>query len=313
LWHCRIALGKLTLLAGRGGKGKSQITAMVAAAVTCGTALPDGQVTPKGRVLILSAEDDAEDTIVPRLIAAGADMSMVEIINGVRTTAKNVKPFMLTEDLVELTKLIEDLGDVRLIIIDPVSAYLGKVDDYNNLQLRQAMVPFVAAAAKYRAGVILVTHLNKNVNLDLIDRIMGSAAYSNLARAAMIVDEEDGVRFLVVPKINNAKEPARLNYSIEEMTVEQAGTEVDTTKILMTLAPKDSSPKVCKVSAKQRWAEFFRRELKDGPMNSHVLQMAAQAQGLGWSNVSRYREGIAEPYTDKGQTMWRLMEPPPSS
>src|SRR5262249_44212922 len=145
-----------------------------------------------------------------------------------------------------------------------------------------------------------------------IDRIVGSVAYANLVRSVMIVDEEDGVRFLEVPKINNAPNPARLNYSIEELTVEQEDTTVDTTRVLMTVAPASHHPKVCKVSAKARWAEFFRTELKGGPMNSHVLQMAAQAQGLGWSNVSRYREGIAEPYTDKGQTMWRLVSPPSS-
>jgi putative DNA primase/helicase len=299
------------LLAGKGGKGKSQLTIMLAAATSTGRVPPDHGDDPciRGRVLILSAEDDNDDTLGPRLQAAGADMSMVEIINGIRN-GNRIEPFRLTEHLEELTKLIEDFGDVKLVIIDPISAYLGKVDDYNNSQLRQAMEPFVRAVAKHGAGAILITHLNKMVKLDAIDRIVGSVAYVNLVRSVLIADEdkETGTKFVYVGKNNNAPEAARLNYSIEVVPVTQDGETVEATKVLCTVAPKHEVNKTPRASAKARWREFFARELKDGCKDSRILEMAAQAQGLSWSQVSKHCHGVAEAFKEPGKPhQWRLL------
>jgi putative DNA primase/helicase len=270
-------------------------------------------------VLILSAEDDAQDTIGPRLEAAGADMSMVEIINGVKSlTSNRIEPFMLTEHLEELTKLVQERGDVKLVIIDPISAYLGKVDDYNNSQLRAAMEPFVRAVAQHGAGAILITHLNKNVKLETLDRILGSVAYVNLVRSVLIVDEESGTSFLYVGKNNNAPRtgapggPSRLNYAIEVSSVTQGELTMEATKVICTIAPTNQ---VCKQRRKNMtalWHEFFTWELKDGAKDSRILRMAAEAQGLAWSSIQRHCAGVAEAFQEPGKGhQWRLLPPTP--
>ncbi|MGO9947483.1 MAG: AAA family ATPase [Steroidobacteraceae bacterium] len=128
LWPGRIAVGKQTLIGGEPGLGKSQITAALAAAVTTGGAWPcDEGRAPLGSVLILSAEDDASDTIRPRLDAAGADVSGVHLISAVRQSDGNGRrTFNLQVDLALLEQAIKRIGNVRLVIIDPVSSYLGK-------------------------------------------------------------------------------------------------------------------------------------------------------------------------------------------
>src|SRR5262249_520308 len=129
LWLGRVALGKLTLVAGEAGLGKSQVSIAMAAAVTTGGELPcrEGRA-PQGNVVILSAEDGVADTIVPRLMAAGADRKRVQIVNAVKDTIGR-RGFNLATDLELLEKAIVRLGDVRPVIIDPISSYLGPKAD----------------------------------------------------------------------------------------------------------------------------------------------------------------------------------------
>src|SRR5262249_2949022 len=124
LWPGRVALGKLTLITGEAGLGKSQLSIAMAAAVTTGGSWPcdEGQA-PIGNTIILSAEDGAADTVVPRLMAAGADRERVELVSAVRDQTSR-RSFDLSADLTLLEQRISNIGDVRLIIIDPISSYL---------------------------------------------------------------------------------------------------------------------------------------------------------------------------------------------
>jgi len=123
LWPGRFARGKLGLIAGLPDTGKGQIAAFIAAAVTAGIELPckEGNA-PQGNVIWLNAEDGVSDTVVPRLIAAGANLERIKFVNGIIGTDIS---FNLVSDLSLLRKLIERVGDVVLVIIDPISAYLG--------------------------------------------------------------------------------------------------------------------------------------------------------------------------------------------
>ena len=134
-------LGKCALVAGEGGLGKSMVLAWVAPTVSRGKEWPNGEgQSPCGSVIILSAEDDAADTIVPRLIAADGDCSKVHIISAVhQEDEKGHRTFNLQLDLVELEKEITPLGDVLLVIIDPITSYLGKVDSHKNAELRSVL------------------------------------------------------------------------------------------------------------------------------------------------------------------------------
>jgi putative DNA primase/helicase len=119
LWPNRFALGKLGLVAGLPDEGKGQVFANMAATVTRGGNWPcnEGEA-PKGNVLMLSAEDDIADTVVPRLKAAGADLDRVEIVSMVRGDHNAKRMFNLADDLDLLREKIAEVGDVKLIQID---------------------------------------------------------------------------------------------------------------------------------------------------------------------------------------------------
>jgi hypothetical protein len=200
LWPDRIAIGKQTLIAGEAGLGKSQVAIGMGAAVACG----EGHA-PLGRFIILSAEDSAADTLVPRLIAAGADLQRVEIVNSVFQGQKGRRAFNLQSDLALLEKLVHDLGDVRLII-DPITSYLGaKAGSHLNASVRGILEPVGEMAERLRVSIVCITHPPKAGAMAAINRFLGSVAFVAAARAAYMVttDPDDETRRLFLPVKNN--------------------------------------------------------------------------------------------------------------
>src|SRR6478735_12006989 len=161
LWPGRVAIGKQTLVAGEAGLGKSQFAIAMAAAVTMGAAWPcDEGRAPVGNVIFFSAEDGAEDTIVPRLMAAGADLNRVHIVSGVfAEDGKGRRAFNLQSDLELLEREIERIGDVWLVVVDPISSYLGpKIDSHVNAAVRGVLEPIGEMAGRLRVAVLSITH-----------------------------------------------------------------------------------------------------------------------------------------------------------
>jgi len=213
LWPGRIARGKVFMLAGHPGLGKSQAILSMTAIVTTGGVWPaDRTPSERGAVIILSAEDDAEDTIRPRLEAAGADLKRAYILDAVREPNKDgastKRPFNLTEDIDRLRNLARVLGDVALIVIDPVTAYLGRVDSHRNAEVRAVLAPLAEMAAGVEAAIVCVSHLNKTGGPEAMLRVMGSLGFVAAARGAYLVakDPEDGDRRLFLPMKNNLAE-----------------------------------------------------------------------------------------------------------
>ncbi len=213
LWPGRFARGKLSLIAGQPGLGKSFLTLDMAARVSRGEAWPL-ENGPPGRapenVVLLSAEDDIADTIRPRLDAAGAAVERVYAVTTVPAGATldgkpRFAPFRVTEHLPMLDRVIEQIGGCALVVIDPISAYLGKTDSHNNSEVRDALVPLAAFAAKHQAALAVVTHLNKSQQINALNAIIGSVAFVAAARAAYVVsrDPDDARRRLFLPVKNN--------------------------------------------------------------------------------------------------------------
>lgn len=228
LWPGRIALGKLTLIAGDPGLGKSFVTLDMAARVSRGLAWPDapGVATTPGGVVLLSAEDGVADTIRPRLDAAGADVARIVALEAIRSIGDNgresARAFDLSRDLRALEEAIRSAEDCRLVVIDPVTAYLGSADSHKNAEIRGVLAPLGAIAERHRVAMVAVTHLNKSGGGQAIYRAMGSLAFAAAARAAWMVskDNDDPRRRLLLPIKNNiAPDTGGLGYRIEPLGV----------------------------------------------------------------------------------------------
>jgi hypothetical protein len=209
VWPGRIARGKVALLGGPPGLGKSQVTANVAAIVSSGGAWPCGEGrAPQGGVLILSAEDGIADTIVPRLIAAAANIERIHIVAAAtRPDGTGRKTFSLKTDVDLLERLAEEIGSVRLIIIDPISAYMGGADGNGNVETREVLEPLAEMANRLGIAVVAVTHLNKGGagNQSALNRFAGSIAFVAAARSAYLIieDPQDENRRLFLQAKNN--------------------------------------------------------------------------------------------------------------
>ena len=142
LWPNRFALGKLGIIAGLPDEGKGQLANYIVARVTTGGSWPMGEGrSPIGNVVILQAEDGLSDTVVPRLAAAGADLSRVHLLGLVADQGKK-RMLNLQTDLEILRRKIIEVGDVKLAVIDPVSAYMGvgKMDSFRTTDVRAVLV-----------------------------------------------------------------------------------------------------------------------------------------------------------------------------
>jgi putative DNA primase/helicase len=322
LWENRIAIGKVSVLAGDGGRGKSTILCDWAARTSNGERWPDGaKGSDIGGVLILAAEDDVEDTLAPRLVAAGAHLSRILTIRSVRGADQSTRrSFNLQADLAKLESLIKERGNIKLVIIDPISSYLGKVDSHKNADVRSVLEPLAEMAARLRVAVVCNNHFSKaggNAN----SRIIGSVAFVNQARAAFIVtpDAEDDSRLLLVQsKMNIGPIKYGLAYRIEGRFIEVNGEEIFTSNIIWESAPititadealaahvEDDESRTAASDAE----EFLRDKLSSGPVPATEAEQDARALGITSRTLRRARKKlgvIAEKVGLKEGWTWRL-------
>lgn len=219
LWPGWLALGKLHILAGGPGQGKTTIALAMAATVTIGGRWPDGSRCAPGNVLVWSGEDDPADTLLPRLIASGADRSRVYFVGSTRT-GEDVQSFDPATDLPGLQAQAEVIGGVRLIIVDPiVSAVTG--DSHKNTEVRRALQPVVDLASRMDAAAIGITHFSKGgQGNDPASRVVGSVAFTAVARVVLVAaktKDEDGNerRILARGKSNIGPDDGGFEYHIE--------------------------------------------------------------------------------------------------
>src|SRR5262249_55048131 len=159
-----------------------------------------------GNVILLTAEDDINDTIIPRLIAAGADLRRVTIIKMMQEAGK-AWMFSLISDLDALRQRVLETGDVKMVLIDPISAYLGigKIDSFRATDVRAVLGPLKEFAAELRVSILAIMHFNKKIDItNVLLRISDSLAYGAAARHVYgIVDDPDNHRKLLVKGKNN--------------------------------------------------------------------------------------------------------------
>ena len=302
LWPGRVALGKLTLIAGEAGLGKSQLSIAMAAAVTTGGEWPcgDGRA-PEGNVIILSSEDGAADTVVPRLMAAGADRERVELVSTVRDEQSR-RSFDLSADLALLDQKISEIGDVKLIIIDPISSYLGpRVDSHVNAAVRAVLEPVSEMAARLRIAIVAITHPPKGTGTTAINRFIGSIAFVAAARAAFMVtrDAEDEIRRLFLPVKNNLAPLGKgLAFRLEQRLVadgivgSSVAWETETVTITADQALQAADDRGGGGGAGADAEEFLREALAGGALAVIDLKADGKEAGLSWATIRRAKDRL---------------------
>ncbi|HEV3116195.1 MAG TPA: AAA family ATPase [Gemmataceae bacterium] len=218
LWPGWIPLGKLTVLDGDPGLGKSTLLLDLAARVTRGLAMPDGSAGMSGGVTLLTAEDSLGDTVRPRLEAAGADLARVRSLSAVGDADGGDRPPTIPRDIDILRRMIQETGS-RLLILDPFLAYLsGGVDGCNEQDVRRCLHRLAELAEATGCAVVLLRHLNKLSGGKAIYRGAGSIGIIAAARSGLLVardpDSEDH-RVLACTKSNLTAMPVSLRFFLE--------------------------------------------------------------------------------------------------
>lgn len=226
LWEPRIARGTITLWMGEGGVSKSTAALDIAARISTGRKMPDDPIIAPARtpadVVVLSLEDAPAFTLKPRLLAAGADCKRVHLLESVIEDGKP-RAFSFDRDIAVLETVIDDTG-ARLLIVDPLGAYLGKVESHEYAAVRGVLDPLAKLAADRDLAVLAIMHVNKG-NGSAMHRAMGSSAFVQLVRNAFAVgrdpyDESDHPRVgLAHFKANIGPTAPTLTYELKDTPV----------------------------------------------------------------------------------------------
>jgi putative DNA primase/helicase len=186
LWRDNFALGKVSVVAGASGVGKTLLVAgEFAARVSNGTPWPDGTECPAGEVLIATGEDGVADTLLPRLVDHGADLTRVHFVEDFAVSNADDRGPAAVFTLADVTALDRELDrrhGVRLVVIDPVSAFVDAGQANGGARLRRFMAPLRELAARRSVAVILVAHLRKAPAPMAVHAIIGSVALAAAAR-----------------------------------------------------------------------------------------------------------------------------------
>lgn len=287
LWEGRVPLAKVTLIEGDPGQGKSLLLLDLAARVTTGEPMP-GETKrrePKD-VVVMSAEDDEADTLVPRLMAAGAVLSRVHFVTMTRGEDGELLPFDLARDGERLATKVREVKAI-LVIVDPVVAYMpAKADTKSDHNVRQALMPLKTIADSSKCAVIAVRHLNKSSEGRAMYRGGGSIGFIASVRSGLLVAvDADGRHVVAVVKSNIAIKPRSLTFSIKAVTVGtldgpapvpliEWGEECDTTADELVRPAEDNSQV-------NRAVAFLARALANGQQQAKTLYAEAEANGIG--------------------------------
>ncbi len=302
MWRPYVACGKLTLLEGDPGQGKSWIAAALATAGSRGQGLPGAGPFAPFQTLILTAEDGLGDTLRPRLDLLGADCNAVLLHD---------QPLDLTEpqDFAELEQALAEHRP-RLVILDPIVAYLGaRTDAYRANEVRAILAPLARLAERHGCAVVAVRHLTKSRGSRSIYAGQGSIDFAAAARSVLLAGcgaDGDAERALVHIKSNLAGVGPTLAYTIDEQGFRWAGASALRASDL--LAPETTGSDL---SALDEARGFLRSLLGAGPVATNEVWAAARRAGIAEHTLRRAKEldGIVarrQGYGPGGSWRWSL-------
>ena len=332
LWQGHILRGSQELLTGIPGNGKSQIHCAFAAAVSTGGAWPDGcNGAPAGNVIMLTAEDCLEQTIVPRLIAAGADRDRVYVLRKIKKDNKE-RMFLLGDDLEELEQMIIRLGDVFLVTIDPITAFMGsgnKLDSHRATDVRGQLGPLADLAERRDVALSAITHPPKHATQRAIDHFIGSQAFIAAARIGHLAIEEvdddkipTGRSLFTNVKNNVSRKKPTLAYRIVEKSLTGDVTVANIVWEEIVDISADQAIAAAVPTRKERGQQidimlFLFNTLINGPVPAKLIEERATALNFSQDQLDRAKKKIGivtfkERGKLKGSWFWALAQHAPN-
>ena len=298
LWSNHLALGKLTVLSGQSELGKSTVSIDWIARMSRGDEWPDGNSAPRGSAIIISSEDGIEDTIKPRLVAVDANLERVHMLTCTTTGKGEHRTFSLQTDLEKLGEKLAAIGDVKLVVFDPITAYLGhKIDSHQTAPVRGALEPLQHAAERFHFAGLLIAHPQKAGALNVLNAVSGSGAFVHVPRLSFITitDPDDATRTLLLAGKNNLGRKAEgLAYRIESAFVgpdnkiltsrivwDHLPVRITANEALQRAAEKE------RASARGEAEDFLRERVGNGGASAKELLEEADAHGINQKTLRR--------------------------
>ena len=326
LWEYRIAQKKLCVFAGPPDTGKSVCSIDIVARLTRGNDWPDGAAGPyPSDVLMLISEDDLNDTVTPRLTAAGADLTKVHFAMKtiVRDTAKREElQIALDADLGALEKLLSANRLIRLIVIDPISSYFGKLRKNDDGEIRHVLIQMKDFAERNEIAVISIDHFNKNFLQSGLQRVSGAGALVQVPRSVWCFvkdpdDEEEMTRLMLNAKLNVVAEAKKAGLKYEfssvSLTIKDVSGSYPIIKWLGASAghldsvlKSEADPEKGKGAA---CAEWIKSRLARGRVRSPVIYAEAEEAGYSKNTFRRATVNLIDHVQERDGWYMELLKP----
>lgn len=299
LWEGWLARGKLHIMAGPPGTGKTTVLLKMIALITSGRPFPDGSPTIPGHVVIWSGEDGIADTLVPRLIAAGANMRRVHFVKRLQD-GRGSRPFDPSTDMDALQAKISQVGDVALLMLDSVVSAVGG-DSHKNTEVRRGLQPLVDLSEAVNCAAVGVSHFTKaTAGRDPIERVTGSIAFGALPRIVIAIarrKEGDGpqgdTRLMVRAKSNIGPDGGGFEFRMtlvagivdDQVPVAEFGDRLQgpAKKLLDDAETEEDAATAERRSA----ADFLRELLAGGPLTPKEVRHHGDEAGYSWRTLQR--------------------------
>lgn len=331
VWPEKIARGELCIIAGEPGASKTMVAADLAARVSVGNTVPLGdEPMCKGNVVFLTSENDPAKVLRPRLVAAGADLSKVFLISSSLTEVDDrgkskKKHVALAEDAEKIGKIMGEIDDVVLLIIDPISEYMGKKDANNNADVRDMLATLTDHVRSHNVAILAIAHFNKKTDVtSASSRINGSIGFAGAARTAFAVgkvvkdeEEDDGIeeKYFSMVKNNLSADKGGYIYTVESYNYYKDGKQIKTARIEWSrLMDEEADAMLAKASGRGRppaasnkckeWLESYLMSRPDGVKRHDVINDGARF-GFSPATIDRVKESLL---ITKDGGLWKLLD-----